>query len=466
MYNGCKGHSPDIALRAAETIPQWTAVPAERDAPPQRTWSLAFVIVLLYAVFEYARLTDGYPWIRVFEPAKVLVGAATLAWIIFEPRAPSAPRASLVMKALLGIVVIAIISALFAQYGVAAYNAIVGILNYTIIAFLIAKVVNTRARLQIFVFVVVLLLFKLSQHQIRYYQSNVDFGRSEAFLARGIGVGQSSFFGNSNDFGLAVATFFPLPMVLAFADGKKWLRLAYLVCAGVIGAAIFLSGSRGSMITTAVIATIFLLRSRRKWVGLVVLVAFLVGASFLLNEAHWERLKSATEFQQDNNAQIRITLWTAGLEMFVHNPVLGVGPGNFPPTYGRQYAEKIAGDWVPHSIYIQALAELGLFGLLALFAILIGTLRTLSDVRTRTKPPTKSDAPPFEFYLANALTYAIIAFMLNGATITVLWYPHLWFLVGMSLGLATAAARLPAPDPAPAPASETPADSVHPSPAF
>ena len=436
-------------MRAAETIPQWTAVPTERDAPPQRTWSLAFIIVLLYAVFEYARLTDGYPWIRVFEPAKVLVGAAAVAWIIFEPRCPSTPRASLVMKALLGIVVIAIISALFAQYGLAAYNSIVGILNYTIIAFLIAKVVNTRTRLQIFVFVVVLLLFKLSQHQIRYYQSIVDFGRSEEFLARGVGVGASSFFGNSNDFGLAVATFFPLPMVLAFADGRKWLRLIYLLCAGVIGAAIFLSGSRGSMLTTAVIATIFLLRSRKKWVGLLVLAAFLVGASFLLNEAHWERLKSATEYEQDSNAQIRITLWTAGLEMFVHNPVLGVGPGNFAPTYGRTYSEKFTGDWVPHSIYIQALAELGIFGFLALLAILIGTLRVHSDVRTRTKPPTKSETPPFEFYLANGLTYSVVAFMLNGATITVLWYPHLWFLVGMSLGLATAVARLPAPESTP-----------------
>jgi hypothetical protein len=32
--------------------------------------------------------------------------------------------------------------------------------------------------------------------------------------------------------------------------------------------------------------------------------------------------------------------------------------------------------------------------------------------------------------------YALIAFMINGATITVLWYPHLWFIVGTALGLA------------------------------
>jgi putative inorganic carbon (hco3(-)) transporter len=435
-------------LRAAETTPHWDTLPAERDAPPQRTWSLAFIIVLLYAVFEYARLTDGYPWIRAFEPAKVLIGAAALAWIVFEPRAGSTPRTSLVMKALLLMVVIAIISGVFATYGLNAYNAIVGILNFTVIAFLIGKVVNTRARLQIFVFVVVLLIFKLSQHQIRYYQSIVDFGRSEEFLARGVGVGQSSFFGNSNDFGLGVATFFPLPMVLAFGGGKKWLRFLYLIAAGVIGAAIFLSGSRGSMLATAIVAAVFLLRVRRKWVGLVVLAALAVGGSFLLNEAHWERIKSATDFQQDSNAQIRLTLWAAGLEMFTHHPVLGVGPGNFAPTYGAKYSQKISGEWVPHSIYIQAMAELGIFGILALLMILVGTLRILNDVHTRAKPPTKSDTPPFEYFLANGLTYSLVAFMINGATITVLWYPHLWFLVGMSLGLASAAARLPAAEPA------------------
>src|SRR5262249_45358479 len=137
----------------------------------------------------------------------------------------------LVAKAVCTLIPVAVISGLFASYGTAAYNAIVGIVNFTLVTLLIAKIVNTPRRLKIFVFVLLILMFKLSQHQLRYYQSIVDFGRSDEFLARGVGVGASSFFGNSNDFGLGVATFFPIPMVLLFGETKKWLRLFYLVCA-------------------------------------------------------------------------------------------------------------------------------------------------------------------------------------------------------------------------------------------
>lgn len=422
-------------MRAAEIIPnEWIAATRETQAQ-ESTWSLAFVVMIIYAVFEYARLSDGYPWIRVFGPARILVGAAMLAMILFEPRSRFDRSASFVMKAVIGVIAVALISALFARYGEAAYKALVGIVNFTLVTILIAKIVNTPRRLKIFVFVLILLMFKLSQHQLRYYQSIVDYGRSEEFLARGVGVGASSFFGNSNDFGLAVATFFPIPMVLAFGESKKWLRIFYLVCAAVIGAAVFLSGSRGSMLATVIVATIFLLRTQKKWVGALVVVTILAGGSLLLNEAHWERIKSAASFEQDSNAQIRLTLWSAGIDMFAHNPVLGVGPGNFAPIYGSEYGQRFTGEWVPHSIYIQALAELGIVGFLLLLAILFGTLRTLSSSRKQTKV----DGPPsFEYRMATGLMLSLIAFMINGATITVLFFPHLWFVIGMSLGLAEA----------------------------
>jgi O-antigen ligase len=419
---------------AAESIPEpWTSTEVRDRVTPQSTWSAAFVVMVFYAVFEYARLTDGNPWLRAFEPAKVLIGAAALAWLVFEPRTRLDRRASLVAKAVFALIPVAVISGLFASYGRAAYFAIVGIVNFTLVTLLVAKIVNTPRRLKIFVFVLLILMFKLSQHQLRYYQSIVDFGRSDEFLARGVGVGSSSFFGNSNDFGLAVATFFPIPMVLFFGEKTKWLRLFYLICAGVIAAAVFLSGSRGSMLATAIVSIVFLLRTQKKWVGILVIAALLVGGSMLLNEAHIERIESAVHFEQDNNAQIRFTLWGAGLRMFAGNPVLGVGPGNFAPTYGSQYGQKFTGDWVPHSIYVQALAELGIVGFVLLLVILFGTLRVLSNIRKTTA----GESPPsYENRLATGLMYALIAFMINGATITVLWYPHLWFIVGTALGLA------------------------------
>jgi O-antigen ligase len=135
-------------------------------------------------------------------------------------------------------------------------------------------------------------------------------------------------------------------------------------------------------------------------------------------------------------------LWEAGLGMWAANPLFGVGPGNFGATIHSQYSYLRTTSGIlasaAHSLYIETIAELGLAGALPVFALVFLFLRL--NARTR-KLALASDAAgrrSFEYCLASGLDLAMMGYLVSGAFLSVLYYPHLWVLLGLSVGTHTA----------------------------
>ena len=78
----------------------------------------------------------------------------------------------------------------------------------------------------------------------------------------------------------------------------------------------------------------------------------------------------------------RYDLWRVAWKQFRQQPLRGVGAGNYDATY---YRERSSPEYVrqPHSIELQALAELGIPGGLALLAVLGGVSSALVGARRR-----------------------------------------------------------------------------------
>ena len=68
----------------------------------------------------------------------------------------------------------------------------------------------------------------------------------------------------------------------------------------------------------------------------------------------------------------RLTMWRQALDAFASNPALGIGPGTFQFWWARHVGRPPLRD--AHSLYLGTLAELGLPGLAALGAIILGLL--------------------------------------------------------------------------------------------
>jgi O-antigen ligase len=141
----------------------------------------------------------------------------------------------------------------------------------------------------------------------------------------------------------------------------------------------------------------------------------------------------------------RIVFWKAGLKMLRDNPLLGVGPRNFSQVRLQEYLdfEGPVKAYVPHSIYIQALSELGLLGTAPMVMLWVLVFRLNSKTRKRLLAQDPGNRRSFEYCLASGLDLGMVGYLSSGAFVAVLYYPHHWLILGLSLGLYTACSAKP-----------------------
>lgn len=422
-----------------------------KSARYEPRWTPAFLGILAYLLIEYTRLAAMFPPLQPLQLGKVAVALAALGLLI-SPRLQRAEGSVVrwIDWALVAFVSISLASTLLARDSEMAWLTFLDTLRWVFIYFLISRIVQGSWRTRAFAFLLLLLNLKLGQFVVRSYFFSLAYGRSETFLSeRGVGAGSTGFFGNPGDLGVAMCVVLPLAASLLFAKTGKWFRLLLLACLPVFLAAILMCGSRGAVVGAAAVVAASVVWHPRKIASVVAIVALLASLA-LLPQANWERLKSASMPEADKTVSIRFRLWRAAASMFLDNPVLGIGPGNFRYVYIADYADEEAKPfaWAPHSIYFQALSELGALGILTLGGLWIAFFRM--NARSR-KALLASGMEPrsFEYCLAVGLDLAMIGLMTSGAFLTVLYYPHLWILLGMGAGLNATCCRKRAESSAP-----------------
>ena len=129
-------------------------------------------------------------------------------------------------------------------------------------------------------------------------------------------------------------------------------------------------------------------------------------------------------------AKERTDSWHAGWEMFKDNP-LGVGPGNFPARFEEYQADSFKrGMWgrQAHSLWFTLLPELGIPGVLLFLSLLRLNLR---DLWYLGRLSTESDNYRFAYFLSLAFMASLAGFFASGTFLSVLYYPHYWYLTAM-----------------------------------
>ena len=404
-------------------------------------WNLAFLGILAYLVIEYTRLPAMFPFLVPFQVGKVAIGLSVLGLAV-AGRTPRVGRRSGISIdiALAFFLLASFLSALQAHAQTKGWAQFIDTVQWCIIYFLISRIVSSSWRMRVFVFILLLLNLKLAQFAVRGYFAGQAYGRSAEFMAsRGVGGGSTGFFGNAGDFGVAMCVIWPLAGMLLLGESKRIPRLILLASFTAFSGAILVCGSRGAFLAAVLTALVASVRNLRKFGVAFLFLMLIPGFFYLLPEGSKDRLRSALHWQQDETASIRIGLWKAGIRMFGDHPILGVGPGNF----GQEYANRYAGPgedpetWVPHSIYIQALSELGLVGTIPLLLLVVSYFRlngrTLKNYRARGKEGQRAMGQ----YMARGLNLAMVGYLLSGAFLAVLYYPHLWVLLGLSVALNT-----------------------------
>ncbi|MFX0196753.1 MAG: O-antigen ligase family protein, partial [Candidatus Hodarchaeota archaeon] len=146
----------------------------------------------------------------------------------------------------------------------------------------------------------------------------------------------------------------------------------------------------------------------------------------------------------------RLYLWGCAWRMFLDNPLVGTGQGNGPWTiskyepregwYGRSEASRVF-----HSLYFTIIAELGVIGAFLFMGMLFPSFR---DTKRILKLGEKYSNNQGENQTGNGFLHfkeskcivlsirgALITYLVSGGFLSVLYYPHFWLLLGLSVAL-------------------------------
>jgi hypothetical protein len=193
------------------------------------------------------------------------------------------------------------------------------------------------------------------------------------------------------------------------------------------------------------------------FLGLVVVLFMIIAAP----EEYWEEIKSTTsdETLETGTGAQRMYTWEIGWEMFLGNPIMGVGQGNFPWTFeeyqgDRTFQDRSLAGRAAHSLYFTLLPELGLVGFGLFMGMLLHSFKDLRWVsHTAVRYGIRKAYPGIgkemnhpedvlnrdklrdALFFARAIEAAFIGYLVSSIFVSTLYYPTFWVLTALAVSL-------------------------------
>ena len=254
---------------------------------------------------------------------------------------------------------------------------------------------------------------------------------------------EGSFLAANTELALGLNMVLPLLVAVAREETRRWAKIT-LRCVIVLTAiAVPFTYSRGGVLGLLVVLALLFVSARGRWILLPICAAALIAFISFAPQQWTERMETMRTYESDESAQLRFMSWDVAYRIARDHPLTGGGfrvlthreiYDRYLPEYPRAFGHDA------HSIYFNLLAEHGWPGL-AIFAVLIGsTLMTLHRLRRRAR------AAHGDLWISNyatAIQISLIAWLLNGAFLSVAYFDLAYHLIIITVVLKA----MPAPEP-------------------
>ena len=272
------------------------------------------------------------------------------------------------------------------------------------------------------------------------YLSNYD---SSIILGRNLEL--KAFTGNINITAFTMALKTPFLIFLLYKNGKINFFLKTIIL-GITFFTIFILGSRGANITTALIVTIITILGIKnallnKKLSLLVIGAFFLGIAFnsvtFRNDDSLNYL-SRTSNVLDTSSQKRLGYYKYAIRSILNNPFFGIGLGNWK-IHSIKSEKQVYDDYqIPfhvHNDYLEVATETGIIGGILFFGIYIYIFLGYIKLFRRPKIPEKDKVLGI-ISIIGLFVYLCDSFLNFPFTRPVMQVPNL-FLFGLSIYLIT-----------------------------
>lgn len=414
-------HSGGVAAAAAAPHPIYRAKAAAvwhfiRRQPP------SFWLINLYLFLEYVRPQDIYEAVYGLPIPFWTIMACGAAYVLEGAR----PRAWTIADSFL-----VLFTAIVLFSGAAAYSPSQSFeefplyFSWLLVYLLITAIVSNERRLFVFMLLYLVYNVKMTQHGIRGWAES-GFG----FRSWGVSCAPS-WFQNSGECGIQMSMIFPVALFLLLAVKPLWAKWKFwglgLMLVGGSLITMVASSSRGALLALGGIALWMILTNRRRRIKSLLAVAVMTVLVLVLLPA--EQMDRFREMGTDGTSVTRKTYWADGIEIMRDYPALGIGYRNWLPYYRRHY--NPVGE-VPHNIFIEAGAELGIVGLVGFVLLILATF-VLNRRTRRIASRLEGVEAKYLWALGYGLDGALIGFLIGGMFVTVLYYPFFWVNLAMTV---------------------------------
>lgn len=247
-----------------------------------------------------------------------------------------------------------------------------------------------------------------------------------------------SFFNNPNVLGEFLVLTIPVSVALLWNRVKDLYRVLLAVILMCLVTCMIFTWSRGAWLGMLIAIALFLVIADKRWAFAGVLVMLLIPIALYMtgNSAIIERFISIGN-TADTSTAYRVSIWQASVNMIGDFFMGGIGIGSdayttIYPSYALPGAKFALHS---HNLYLQFLVETGLIGIVSLFAVLFGYLKTVFATSVIRKIKESDIAK-----ILVALGTGFIGFMFQGLTDYV-WYNYkilMIFWIVIALGISGA----------------------------
>jgi len=398
--------------------------------PLSRESSFGFYLVLLAMLFEFGRPQEILPPLKIIPIPSLLDVSIALA-VMLSGKVSFANKQTKLWVALL------ILMALWVPLATNNYKALMTFKDMTLYFFFylgIITFVNTTSRMQKTIFM------WLGVHGILGINGVLHHGQ---------GVG--GWLGDENDFGMEMAVAIPVAFFMYQGATDKASKALYLGLLGLFVVALIATSSRGAFLGLLTVGAYCWLYSPKKVMSLIVGLCLTGLVLIAAPQEYWDRINTITDdsTMETGTAGQRMFTWGIGWEMFLANPIFGVGQSNFPWTIGdylggRTWQTKSLSGRQAHSLYFTLLPELGLagvgiFGAMVYFNYRNTRVRLLSHNPPTVGPGGRGKIQDMHLVRAasfgNAILGGMIGYLTTSTFISTLYYPTFWIMMGLAVAL-------------------------------
>jgi putative inorganic carbon (hco3(-)) transporter len=369
-----------------------------------------FTLVILFLVFDYARPQDIVPAIGALRPALILTALMVIAWLRTPKTFSFGSRQITLMLYLLALMTVHIPLSANHYWAFLRTEEFLLLLPF---CFSVILYVDAPERLVSF---------------LRWWVILACYVATKAIL-HPAGAAGSSFLGDPNDLSLLIDMMLPFVLCMFVYEKRRLLKLFYLGTAFVCMAGIVSTASRGGFLGLAAMLIVLWWVSPRK--GLVLVLVGILGiATYQLADQKYLNRMSTIQATDQGTAKERLESWKAAWVMFEDHP-LGVGPDNFPIHFHEYQSKNFTRNmWgrAAHSLWFTLLAELGIPGVILYVLIFRANWKSIKKLHSL---PSTAPLHRLAFLLSIAFTASIAGFFAAGTFLSVLFYPHYWFVTAM-----------------------------------